>query len=116
MAQNKMVVRNDVDILTLGNLLSQSGFFADTRDAAQAVVKVFPYLNPPILKSGNKNKHYPANPPKALAKWDEVFGNGTRFMRSVGITAVLRGKKLSPKQIAAARRIMSENPEVVAQI
>lgn len=31
---------NEIDLMTLGNMLSKSGYFQDTRDAAQAVVKV----------------------------------------------------------------------------
>src|SRR5690242_9743510 len=37
---NALVVRNDMDVMTLGKVLSQSGYFQDARDAAQAVVKV----------------------------------------------------------------------------
>lgn len=31
---------NEIDLMTLGNMLSKSGYFQDTRDAAQAIVKV----------------------------------------------------------------------------
>jgi len=35
-----LTVKNELDILTLGDILVQSGFFADTQQQAQAVVKV----------------------------------------------------------------------------
>lgn len=35
-----LAIHNDMDVMTLGRVLSQSGYFADARDAAQAVVKV----------------------------------------------------------------------------
>lgn len=34
------LIRNDMDVMKLGEVLARSGFFADARDAAQAVVKV----------------------------------------------------------------------------
>src|SRR5690606_8583127 len=37
---NALVVRNDMDVMKLGEVLAQSGFFTDSRGAAQAVVKV----------------------------------------------------------------------------
>lgn len=35
-----LVVNDGLNLETLGNILARSGFFADTRDAAQAIVKV----------------------------------------------------------------------------
>ena len=37
---NELVVRNELDIMSLGDVLAKSGFFEDSRQAAQAVVKV----------------------------------------------------------------------------
>ena len=37
---NALVIRNDMDVMKLGEVLARSGFFTDSRDAAQAVVKV----------------------------------------------------------------------------
>lgn len=37
---NELVVRNEMDIMTLGQTLAQSGYFSDSKQAAQAVVKV----------------------------------------------------------------------------
>lgn len=37
---NALTIRNDMDIQTLGDVLAKSGFFQDTRQAAQAIVKV----------------------------------------------------------------------------
>lgn len=35
-----LIIPPELDVMTLGELLAKSGFFSDTRDAAQAVVKV----------------------------------------------------------------------------
>jgi len=35
-----LTVRNDLDIQTLGNVLAKSGYFQDSRDASQAIVKI----------------------------------------------------------------------------
>lgn len=35
-----MIVRNEMDIMTLGDVLAKSGYFSDSTQAAQAVVKV----------------------------------------------------------------------------
>ena len=35
-----LTIRNDMDVMTLGKVLSRSGYFADARDEAQAVVKI----------------------------------------------------------------------------
>lgn len=40
MADNKLVVRNDLDLMTLGGVLAKSGFFTDSKSEAQAIVKV----------------------------------------------------------------------------
>ena len=40
MSEKALVIHNDLDLGTLGSVLASSGFFADTRDAAQAIVKV----------------------------------------------------------------------------
>ena len=40
MTDKSLVVRNDIPLQALGEILARSGFFQDTRDAAQAVVKV----------------------------------------------------------------------------
>lgn len=37
---NALIVKNEMDIMTLGNVLSKSGYFSDSKQAAQAVVKV----------------------------------------------------------------------------
>ena len=35
-----IAIRNEMDVMTLGSVLAKSGYFQDSRDAAQAVVKV----------------------------------------------------------------------------
>ncbi len=42
MANNQLAVRDggDLDVMTLGGILAKSGFFADTKDAGQAIVKI----------------------------------------------------------------------------
>jgi hypothetical protein len=37
---NAIVIRNEMDIMTLGDVLAKSGFFSDSKQASQAVVKV----------------------------------------------------------------------------
>lgn len=49
---NNLAIRNDMDLMSLGQVLAQSGYFQDSKQAAQAVVKVMAGAElgfPPIM-------------------------------------------------------------------
>ena len=37
---NDLVIKHNIDTLTLGKMIAQSGYFSDAKEAAQAIVKV----------------------------------------------------------------------------